>query len=76
MSDAVQPDALTAEEAAAIAALRRVAKRWPRTLTLLSMSGTLHVVRTGDGRLDLDGPERCDASLATIAGIPNDGGDW
>lgn len=37
---------LTAEERSAINALRRRAKRLPRTLTLASMAGTL-VYRTG-----------------------------
>jgi hypothetical protein len=68
----------TEAEARAIASLRRLAKRWPKTLWLFSASGTLCVMRFGtDGdRLRVDGggmdPQAC---LATIA-IPNDGGDW
>jgi hypothetical protein len=63
-------------EWAAIEALQRVAKRWPPTLTLLSIDGGLSVIHTAD--LDYiigsNDPERHDRVLANIEGIPNDGG--
>lgn len=68
----------TADERAAIATLKRLAKRWPKSLWLFSGSGSLCVMRSlQDGsRAHLPGdgmdPDYC---LATID-IPNDGGDW
>jgi hypothetical protein len=72
---------LTSEERNAIAALERLAKRWPQTLKLISMDGNLHIVRAGDPRADLQfgsamGQERQEAIIADIEGIPNDGGSW
>lgn len=62
---------LTEEERQAIAALERLAKRWPPSLKLFSWSGSLCVIRS-DASL-LDNP---DAKVITyIEGIPNDGGD-
>lgn len=52
---------LTASEAKAVASLQRLAHRWPKSLTLASMCGSLVVVHTDDERFD---------------GIPNTGGDW
>lgn len=80
---------LTDEERSALRSLRRLAKRWPKSLWLFSASGTLHVMRTGpngkrvmrrDTHLFASGeadPEVTDqrASIGTID-IPNDGGDW
>lgn len=70
----------TDEERRAIASLRRLAKRWPKSLWLFSGSGRLCVMRNGqDGRRvmtnDKDGGADSDYCLATIA-ITNDGGDW
>ena len=71
---------LTREERLAIAALKRVAKRWPKSLWLFSASGTLCVMKCGP-----DGEEVC---LPGVGGgvdpeymvdridIDNDGGDW
>lgn len=68
---------LTDDEAKAIASLERLAKRWPKTLRLVSMSGDLAVVHTKDDRfLSDDSLERQEAVLADIRGIPNTGGDW
>ena len=67
---------LAEEERKAIASLKRLAARWPRTLTLMSMSGTLVVVRSDDGRLNAEGPVRGESVIDTVHGIPNDGGDW
>ncbi len=69
---------LSDPELAAIGSLQRLAKHWPRTLTLASMGGSLVIVRTGDRRFT-DGsaaPERTAASVAYVEGIPNTGGDW
>jgi hypothetical protein len=60
---------LTCAERNAVAALRRLAKRWPKTLTLFSWSGTLAVFKPGDDRTYEE------ATVTTIRGIPNDGGD-
>lgn len=68
----------TAEEARAIRALQRLAKRWPKSLWLFSASGSLNVMRANrDGdRAHVSGGGMDPAySLATI-NIPNDGGDW
>jgi hypothetical protein len=72
---------LTDDERRAIASLNRLAKRWPRTLTLVSMGGGLYVIRSDDERFHvehdgLNGLTRADAIIDTILGIPNDGGDW
>jgi len=69
----------TVEEAQAIRALKRLAKRWPSSLWLFSASGSLQVMRadsdgghvhTADGGID---PEYI---LESVDGISNDGGDW
>lgn len=71
----------TDEERRAIATLRRLANRWPKTLWLFSASGQLNVMRLRqDGQKAMGGDAPRDAvdpdySLATID-IPNDGGDW
>lgn len=69
---------VTEEERKAIAALERLAKRWPGSLTLLSYDGGLSVIHTAgrDYITDGDGPERQERVLAHIDGIPNDGGGW
>ena len=67
----------TEEELAAIASLKRLAKRWPRSLTLASMGGSLVVYHTDDERMSAGIAEtRAQAVLDQITGIPNDGGDW
>lgn len=68
----------TPEERRAIASLKRLAKRWPKSLWLFSTSGSLHVMRRGpDGghAHKSHGGVDPDYVLATID-IPNDGGDW
>jgi len=69
---------ITLEEYRAITALHRLARRWPQTLKLVSMSGALHVIHTDDQRFhDPDSPSRRgETVLDSISGIPNDGGDW
>jgi hypothetical protein len=59
---------LTADEQSAIRSLERLARRWPQSLRLFSWSGTLVIMDAGM-------PNGEDAFLATIQGIPNDGGD-
>lgn len=74
---------LTDEERRAIAALKRLAKRWPKTLWLFSAGGTLCVMRAGpDGdavrRPGVDGEDSIDPAnvVDTVRGIITDGGDW
>lgn len=76
-SPTASSDDLTPEEASVVRSLQRLAKRWPRSLTLVSMGGALSVIHTRDRRFDADGcMERQEAILADIDGIPNTGGDW
>lgn len=69
-------DDLTPEEASVVRSLQRLAKRWPQSLTLVSMGDTLSVIHTRDRRYDADGWVHHEAVLADIDGIPNTGGDW
>lgn len=62
----------------AIAALKRVAKRWPKSLWLYSAAGGLHVMGTdqnGEKVTTSDGGFDSDYLFDTID-ILNDGGDW
>jgi len=82
MDDSVR--SLSVEEQRAIAALKRLAKRWPQTLWLASMSGTLSVMvlgPTGEREYHPVTPEGCGGGLNVAyridtIDIPNDGGDW
>lgn len=65
-------DGFSEPEKQAIRRLERLAKSWPSTLTLLSWSGSLIVLRTEDVR---SGRSLQDAPSHTVLGIPNDGGD-
>lgn len=56
------------EEERAIAALGRLAKRWPKSLKLFSWSGTLVILKPGEGRTFHE------ATVGSV-NIPNDGGD-
>lgn len=69
-------DALTSEESKAIAGLRRIASRWPKSLLLASMDGELVVFRNDESRMDEAGGLNQDATIAEITGIPNTGGGW
>jgi hypothetical protein len=76
MREHVEP---TAEEARAIASLKRLARKWPRSLWLFSASGTLCVMRRGeDGEHAITDQEGIDSAylIDVIQGIDNDGGDW
>jgi hypothetical protein len=65
---ASKPLVLTKVEEKAIAALEELAKKWPKTLSLFSWSGTLHVMKKGGGRT------YSQASATTIK-IPTEEGD-
>lgn len=70
---------LTKREEKAIADLEALAKRWPGSLTLFSWSGSLVVFKTDEwqGRNGAASEWR-DANeyiVASVGGIPNDGGD-
>ncbi len=77
---------LTKEERNAINSLKRLAKRWPKSLWLFSAGGELHVMKcnkAGDRAITPPGPNHFlvtesvdpDFSVCTI-NVPNDGGDW
>lgn len=77
---------LTKEERNAIASLKRLAKRWPKSLWLFSASGTLNVMKCDEAGEQVMRPEYrgcagggggvdSDYRVDTIE-IPNDGGDW
>jgi hypothetical protein len=78
MNDNAMPNDINADEKKAIAALKRVAKIWPKTLWLFSASGSLHVMKTDENgervHLPDDGMDP-DFVVDTI-NISNDGGDW
>ena len=59
---------LSPEEARAIRSLERLAKRWPRSLTIFGNSGSMVIIRTERG----DQPWE---AIANIDGIACDGGD-
>jgi len=65
-------------EAKAIAALKRLAKRWPKTLWLFSASGTLCVMRCGEygEHVHTNGGGIDQNYIVDDIDIPNDGGDW
>ena len=70
---------LTSDEKRAIAALKRIAKIWPKTLWLLADGMSLNVMRyKEDGKpsvLKTDGYDP-DYIVDTIDGIYSEGGDW
>lgn len=71
------PKPMTEEQA--VSALKRLAKRWPKSLWLWSASGSLHVMKCGEDRNRIETPTGGYSSRAiieSIEGIPNDGGDW
>ena len=65
-----EPD-LSGRERRAIAVLHGLSTAWPSTLKLVSIDGTLHVVRAHDPRYALSGSST--AFLGTFEGIPSDG---
>lgn len=67
---------LTQAETSAINSLKRLARKWPKSLTLISMGGSLHVIDTAERASEEGFGLNPDAVLADIHGIPNTGGDW
>jgi len=72
---------LSKEEQNAISSLKRLAKRWPKSLWLFSASGSLHVMqKDSEGRQKMLAGRGAgvdpDYVVETIKGIDNDGGDW
>jgi hypothetical protein len=68
----------TAEEFAAISSLKRVSKKWPKSLWLFSASGSLLVMKkdkNGKKVIKKNGSVDQDYVIATID-IENDGGDF
>ena len=69
---------ISKEEAEAIASLKRLAKRWPKSLWLFSAGGGLHVMRLqadGEKAVTPNGGMDPEYIVADIH-IMNDGGDW
>jgi hypothetical protein len=67
----------TQEEEKAIAALKALAKKWPKTLWLFSASGTLSVMKKKNGEHVLTPGGGMDPDfLVDTVDIENDGGDW
>ncbi len=70
-------DDLTTQERAAIAALKRLCEKWPMTLTLASMDGSLYVIRHDHPDWIDQTDDRQDAIVAEdFKHIPNTGGGW
>lgn len=67
----------TKRERAAIDRLHRLAKTWPKSLTLFSWSGSLVVIRTDDyaGSPDEMREAMNAGRIEYVEGITNDGGD-
>ncbi|WP_276972421.1 hypothetical protein [Ferrimicrobium acidiphilum] len=76
--DELAKDEFTTEELAAIKSLKRLARKWPKSLTLLSMEGSVYISRTADrGAIATrDCDTELDVPLVLIEGVPNDGGGW
>lgn len=68
----------TLEEMKAIRSLRRLAKRWPKSLWLFSASGSLCVMRAlpDGGSAHVSGSGVDPTFVLDTIDIPNDGGDW
>jgi len=70
---------LSKDERNAINTLKRLAKRWPKTLWLFSGSGTMSVLKVnanGEHAMTIGGCVDQDYVVESRIGIPNDGGDW
>ncbi len=68
---------MTKEEQNAINSLKRLAKRWPKSLELFSQSGSLEVRRAGWSDISEEYSLELEKKyvICIIHGIPNDGGD-
>lgn len=69
---------LTKTEVKAIQALKKLEKKWPKTLWLFSASGTLCVMAKNDyGNRAITNDGGCDQDfIVDEIKIENDGGDW
>ena len=70
---------LTKEEKNAIASLRRMAAKWPRSLWIFAAAGSCCVMKKGpDGRqfTGFGGGVDPDYHVTTVKEMPIDGGDW
>jgi hypothetical protein len=73
---------ITKEEKQAIDALKKLAKKWPKTLWLFACGGNLLSVMRTDERGRMVTTEKTkggfdpDYRVDIITGIHNDGGDW
>lgn len=79
----MKPDiTLTKEEELAINALKRVARKWPKSLWLFSGSGSLCVMKykenSSRAMVRRGGSDSVDPDyiVDVINNIDNDGGDW
>lgn len=72
----ILPADLTPEERAAVLALARLADRWPKSLGIYSMAGTLHVMREPAQTLGVGGGLDPAGVVWSTHKIHNDGGDW
>jgi hypothetical protein len=69
---------LDKEEKSAIESLKRVSKKWPKSLWLFSASGRLWVMKkSGEGtRVELETGGVDQKFIVAGIDIENDGGDW
>jgi len=68
---------LTKEEGEVIKSLKRVAKKWPKSLWLYSASGSLFVMKKRDGEVVMTDCGGVDPDyIVEQIDIENDGGDW
>lgn len=68
---------LSKEEEKAIAALKRLAKKWPKSLWLFSGSGTLWIIKCGSyGEQVHNSSGGVEDYVICSIDISNDGGDW
>ncbi len=70
---------LEGQERQALRRLRELARAWPKSFWLFSGSGSLSVMRykpDGTCAMTATGCVDQDYLVATIEGIPNDGGGW
>ncbi len=76
----IEEQPLTDEEGRAIATLKRLAKKWPKSLWLFSANGSLNVMRKGDDGRPVHRRDTGSVDeryrVCRIDGISNDGGDW
>ena len=70
---------ITKKERAAINSLKKLAKKWPKTLWLFSGAGSLCVMKfkpDGERACTPEGSMDDSYTVDIIKGIENDGGDW